>query len=196
MNRRLTEIALASKSPRRKQLLEALGLRVTVIGSSFEEPPYRPADGDPRAYVEAAALGKAAAAHNHGPPLLIAADTIVVIDRAVLGKPRDPDEAAAMLRKLGGREHIVHTGFTVADRARSGMESGVESARVTFGPLDDDLISGYVESGEPLDKAGAYGIQGLGSLLVASIVGDFYSVMGLPIARIGQSLARLGYRLF
>jgi len=194
--RLLTEAALASRSPRRKQLLESLGLRVAVIGNAFEELPYRPGDGEPRDYALAAARSKAAAAPNEGPPVLVAADTCVVVDGAVLGKPRDAAEAERMLHVLAGREHVVHTGFALIDRTSRATASGVESARVTFEPLDDDAIARYVASGEPLDKAGAYGIQGLGALLVASIVGDFYAVMGLPIARIGQALTRFGYRLF
>jgi septum formation protein len=194
MNELIREVSLASASPRRKQLLESLGLRVVVVASAFTENDY--VDGDPRDYARHLAAAKAAGAGNGGPPIVVAADTLVVVGGAVFGKPRTADQAKVMLRTLAGREHTVHTGYAVRDRASNVTESGVESAQVSFLPLDDDAITRYVASGEPMDKAGAYGIQGLGSLLVAGIAGDFYTVMGLPLARIGTTLARLGYRVF
>jgi len=192
---RLREVALASRSPRRKQILESVGLRVVVVPSSYHEPAYRPADGDPRKFARTVARNKANAAAAEGPPVLVAADTIVVAGASVYGKPRDAEHAREMLRELSGRDHTVYTGFAAVDRAAGAGEDGVESARVTFLNLDEDRIAAYVESGEPLDKAGSYGIQGLGALLIASIAGDFFTVMGLPLARIDQALARLGYRL-
>ena len=186
-------VALASRSPRRRQLLKSLGLHVVEVASSYDENAH--AYSDPREMVLEHARGKAALAAPNGPPLLVAADTDVVIDGAVLGKPRDATDAAAMLRLLSGRTHVVHTGFALLDRARGVSCDGVESARVTFLELDGDHIARYVASGEPLDKAGAYGIQGRGALLVASIDGDFYTVMGLPLARLGRAFASLGYDL-
>jgi septum formation protein len=196
MSKPLREVTLASVSPRRRQLLESLGLTVVVVKSDFQEPPYRPDMGDPKTYAQRAAEEKARRANAGGPPVLVAADTVVVVDESVLGKPASSDEAAAMLRRLSGRTHHVHSGFAVIDRATGRSECGVESADVTFAPLDDERITRYVMSGEPMDKAGAYGIQGLGALLVASIAGDFYTVMGLPLARVGQALTHLGYQLF
>lgn len=196
MSEMLRDVTLASASPRRKQLLESLGLRVVVVESSFREREYRSAFGDPQAFARAAASEKARCADPAGPPVLVAADTIVVIDGTVLGKPASADEAAQMLRQLSGREHTVHSGYAVVDRATGRRKDGVESANVTFVSLDDEQIARYVATGEPLDKAGAYGIQGLGALLVACIAGDFYTVMGLPLARIGQALARLGHQIF
>src|SRR5271166_1597953 len=191
----LRSVALASISPRRRQLLESLGLEVVQIKSGYREDDHLDAHRDPRDLVLAHAQGKACLAAAEGPPVLVAADTEVVIDGDVLGKPRDPPEARAMLTRLSGRTHTVHTGFALTDRASGRSVSGVESARVTFLPLDRAQIDRYVATGEPLDKAGAYGIQGRGALLVASIDGDFYTVMGLPLARLGRAFASLGYEL-
>lgn len=194
MSEPLTKIALASKSPRRKQLLEALGLDVEIIPSAYDEAA-EASDGSPGEAALRHALGKAQMAHASGPPVLVAADTIVSLDGELLGKPRDAQEARAMLHRLSGREHRVFTGFVVLDRSNGQSRSGVESTQVRFLPLEPEQIDDYVASGDPLDKAGAYGIQGPGALLVASINGDFYTVMGLPLARIDASLRELGYRM-
>ncbi|MBV8366178.1 MAG: septum formation protein Maf [Candidatus Eremiobacteraeota bacterium] len=188
-------VALASRSPRRRQLLESLGLKVVQIASRYDEEEHADRYADAREMVLAHARGKAALADGSGPPLLVAADTDVVIDGDILGKPRDAAEAAAMLRRLSGKTHIVHTGFAVIDRTRGVSQDGVESARVTFLELNEEQLARYIASGEPFDKAGAYGIQGRGALLVASIDGDFYTVMGLPLARLGRAFASLGYDL-
>jgi septum formation protein len=188
----LTEIALASRSPRRKALLEGLGLHVVIVPSVYDEETAT-SNRDPAELAQRHALGKARHADAGGPPVLVAADTIVAVDGELLGKPRDGDDARRMLRKLAGREHRVFTGFAVLDRAAGTKALGVESAEVRFARLDDKDISAYVASGEPMGKAGAYGIQGLGALLVTSICGDFYTVMGLPLARIDAALRELGY---
>lgn len=193
--RRLSAVTLASISPRRRSLLESLGLEVVVVESSYDERDHDDPRADPRHLVLNHALGKAAHAGRSGPDVLVAADTAVVIDDVTLGKPRNEAEATAMLTRLSGREHIVHTGFAVVDRSAGETISGVESTRVTFLPLTAEHIARYVATGEPLDKAGAYGIQGRGALLVASITGDFYTVMGLPLARLGRAFASLGYEL-
>jgi len=191
----LRSVALASISPRRRQLLESLGLEVVVVPSRYSEDDHQGTALDPRELVLLHAQGKARMAQTSGPPLLVAADTSVVIDGAILGKPSGPAEAKAMLARLSGRTHTVHTGFVLVDRSSDKTASGVESAEVTFLPLTASHIARYVASGEPLDKAGAYGIQGRGALLVASIAGDFYAVMGLPLARLGRAFASLGYEL-
>jgi septum formation protein len=193
MNERLRAIGLASQSPRRKALLESVGLAVTIVPSSYNEEDNLDAATDPSEIALRHALGKARQAQGSGPPVLVAADTIVEIAGELLGKPRDPAAAHAMLRKLSGREHQVYTGFIVLDRASGCSHSGVESTAVRFMALDDDDITAYVATGDPLDKAGAYGIQGRGGLLVSSIQGDFYTVMGLPLARVGAALRELGY---
>ncbi|HLW37079.1 MAG TPA: Maf family protein [Candidatus Eremiobacteraceae bacterium] len=194
MNERLDAVALASLSPRRRDLLEGLGLQVTVIRSAFDEKAAT-WDGDPPELAAEFACRKAAAAENAGPSLVIAADTIVVIDGQLLGKPADPNQAARMLRTLSGREHTVYTGFCVVDRAKQQQRNGVESTSVRFLPLTDAQIASYVARGDPMDKAGAYGIQGRGGLMVSAITGDFFTVMGLPLARLGQALVQLGYDL-
>ena len=191
MNERLTEVSLASASPRRLQLLESLGLRVVVVPSSYEEIDDLASDGLADLALRHA-LGKAAAAEPDGPPVLVAADTVVDVDGESLVKPRDDADAKRMLRMLSGRWHVVHTGFTVVDRDENASVCGVESARVKFVQLDDATIDRYVATGEPHDKAGAYGIQGKGALLVERIEGDFYTVMGLPLARVNAAVRGLG----
>ncbi|MDQ6780240.1 MAG: Maf family protein [Candidatus Eremiobacteraeota bacterium] len=194
MSERLHAIALASQSPRRLQLLRGLGLEVTVIRSGFAEEA-RALEGDPATLAVDLAIGKVRAAEAHGPHIVVGADTIVAVDRTMLGKPQDDGDAVRMLRLLSGREHTVYTGLAVVDR-RSGAEyAGVESTRVHFLPLSDAQIAGYVSSGDADDKAGAYGIQGRGALMVRSIMGDFYTVMGLPLARLGEALSSFGYDL-
>jgi nucleoside triphosphate pyrophosphatase len=193
LSRSLREVSLASQSPRRKQLLEGLGLRVVVVPSAYVEESNTLETHDGSEIALRHALGKAVQAAESGPAVLIAADTVVQIDGELLGKPRDAHEAAAMLRKLSGREHRVYTGFAVVDRTTKVCESGVESTAVHFATLSDSEIAAYVATGDPLDKAGAYGIQGRAGMLVSSIAGDFYTVMGLPLARVGIALRDLGY---
>jgi septum formation protein len=126
---------------------------------------------------------------------VLAADTVVDLDGVALGKPRDSAEAARMLERLSGREHFVHTAFALSRGGRDGVVADRASTRVRFYPLDTEEIAEYVASGEPLDKAGAYGIQGRAASLIESIDGDFYTVMGLPLARVIRALRRLGFVL-
>ncbi|MBC5805210.1 MAG: septum formation protein Maf [Candidatus Eremiobacter antarcticus] len=193
--RRLEAVSLASQSPRRKELLRALALRVVVIPSDFDEDRAEAA-GEPEQLALTFACAKARMAKATGPAVVIAADTVVALDGQIFGKPKGTADAHAMLRALSGREHTVYTAFVVCDRGTGEERSGVESTRVQFSALSDTAITAYVASGDPLDKAGAYGIQGRGGLLVTSIVGDFYTVMGLPLARVGGALAELGYDLW
>lgn len=194
MSELVREISLASESPRRLALLRSLGLDVHVCASAYDEER-APRTGAPADVALAHARGKAGGAAPGGPLLVVAADTLVVVDGEIFGKPRDAREAAGMLRRLAGRTHVVHTAYAVVDRAAGRDESGVSSSSVRFRALDDDAIARYVDTGEPMDKAGAYGIQGKGALLVESIAGDFYAVMGLPLARLAEACARLGYDL-
>jgi septum formation protein len=191
MSERVTEVTLASASPRRLQLLESLGLRVVVVPSTYEERDDLASDGLADLALRHA-VGKAAGADPKGPSLLVAADTVVDVDGIGLAKPQDDADARRMLRTLSGRWHVVHTGFTVVDRSNAKSVSGVESSRVRFAALDDAMIDRYVATGEPRDKAGAYGIQGKGALLVERIDGDFYTVMGLPLARVNAAVRELG----
>ena len=187
-------IILASNSPRRRELLERIGITdFTVAAPNVDEsvePGLSPAD-----MVEELSLRKAgAAAQNFGPDeLIIAADTVVALDAGVLGKPRDEEGAFAMLSALSGRENRVYTGITVL-RGDKAVTQHEETA-VTFRELSPDEIRGYIATGEPLDKAGAYGIQGVGALLVSGIRGDYSNVMGLPVFRLGQILRDFGMDL-
>lgn len=193
----LTRIVLASASPRRYDLLRSLGLRVEVVRSGYEEPALAgvvPAELASRHAAEKLrfALRKGAAAS--GAPV-IAADTVVDLDGAALGKPADPVEAAWMLERLSGRSHHVHTAFALAIAGEPHAIAERETTRVHFFALQPGEIAEYVATGEPLDKAGAYGIQGRAASLVAGIEGDFYTVMGLPLARVIRALRRSGFAL-
>jgi septum formation protein len=183
-----TDLILASQSPRRKQLLRQLGLTFHVEPSPVEETI--PEDGHPADIVRHLALEKAEPISRRYPSALtLAADTVVVHDGAVLGKPRDAAEARAMLRRLSGETHIVFTGLALLHPASSRRIAAHEATRVTFAALSDEEIHAYVASGAPMDKAGAYGIQGdLGAVFVARIEGDFYTVMGLPLHRLYRLL--------
>ena len=187
-------IILASASPRRRELLERIGITdFTIAAPNVDEsvePGLSPAD-----MVERLSLRKArAAASRFGPDeLILAADTVVALDGAVLGKPRDGDDAFAMLSALSGREHRVYTGVTVLRGDRAVTQH--EETAVTFRALSPEEIRGYIATGEPLDKAGAYGIQGVGALLVSGIRGDYSNVMGLPVFRLGRILSGFGLDL-
>jgi len=184
-------VVLASASPRRRELLTLIGVAHEVIPADIDES-YLSGES-PDAHAERLARGKAEtlAARERG-ALVIGSDTIVVVDGDVLGKPKDVAEAEAMLRRLAGRSHTVLTGIAAAWRGRT--ESGVEAVRVTFRPLTDADIRAYVATGEPMDKAGAYGIQGYGATIVTRIEGDYFSVMGLGLHRLVTLLGRLGVR--
>lgn len=185
-------LVLASRSPRRVQLLEMLGLDFEVLPAEVDETRH-PA-GAPAQVAEHLAREKARAVAALRPDaLVIGCDTLVVIDGEVLGKPRDEAHAVQTLLRLEGREHRVETGIAVA--APDGrMESSVEGVRVRFRPFDRRMAEDYVATGEPLDKAGSYGIQGYGATLVDWIEGDFFAVMGLPIARMISLFRALGWR--
>lgn len=184
-------IVLASTSPRRRQLLAQLGLRFEAVPAELDES----ALPDERAvpHVRRLALEKARAVAALRPDaLVIAGDTVVVLDGEIVVKPEGPDDAVAMLLRLQGRTHRVETGVAVV--APGGEEAAdVVGADVTFRPFDAGLARAYVATGEPLDKAGAYGIQGFGAVLVESIRGDYFAVMGLPVARLVELLGRLGW---
>lgn len=187
-------IVLASKSPRRLSLLEALGVSdirvIPAAGSEVTEPGLPPEE-----QVKRLSLAKAeeVAALCAAEDIVIAADTLVVIDGEIFGKPKDRKDAFLMLSALSGREHKVCTGVTViADGAKI---TEAEVTAVRFRGLSVREISNYLDTGEPMDKAGAYGIQGHGALFVEGITGDFYSVMGLPLCRLGIILKKLGVNL-
>lgn len=184
-------LVLASGSPRRARLLAMLGVDFEVRPAHLEES--RRAGEWPAAYAERTAREKAAAVGGLAPgAVVLAADTIVVLDGEVLGKPADAAEAVDMLLKLQGRAHLVQTAVAVAAPDGS-LRSGVEETRVMFRTFDAATASSYAATGEPLDKAGAYGIQGYGATLVEAIEGDFFAVMGLPIVRTLRLLEAAGW---
>ena len=184
-------IILASASPRRRELLERMGLTdFSVITADIDETPL-PGLTCPQ-QVERLSLLKARAVAQQVSPneLIIAADTVVTLDGAILGKPANRNEARQMISTLSGREHQVYTGVTVLQGDKSLTRH--EMTRVNFRPLTDSEVDDYVATGECDDKAGAYGIQGYGCLLVEGIVGDYYNVMGLPVALLSQMLKEFG----
>ncbi len=187
---------LASASPRRKELLEQIGLiGFRIITSPCDESEISGAT--PAETAKRLALTKASLIAAAEPAaLVIGADTIVVLGDEILGKPADPEEAKAMLRRLSGREHTVITGYCLLQRNRGRTENDYVSTRVFFRSLEESEIESYVATGEPLDKAGAYGIQGRGALFVERIEGCYSNVVGLPLAKIGQALRRFGIEVW
>lgn len=184
-------VILASASPRRRELLSLIGIAHEVRPADIDESVL-PAEA-PAPHAERLARGKAhALAEGHPDIVVIAADTIVVVDGDILGKPRDASQAALMLRRLAGRQHIVYTAIAVARDSRT--ESAVEAVQVTMRALNDREIAAYIATGEPMDKAGAYGIQGYGATIVERVDGDYFSVMGLGLRRLVELLARVGVR--
>ena len=185
------DIILASQSPRRRELLERMGVGdFRIVTPDIDEQMDR--ELPPGALVGRISLEKALAvqAQEGKGPIIIAADTVVALDGAVLGKPADELEAFKMLSTLSGCRHQVYTGLTVLQGEEQYTVS--EETTVTFRELSAEEIDRYIATGEPMDKAGAYGIQGYGALLVEGIQGDYYNVMGLPVCRLGLLLRRLG----
>lgn len=183
-----TDLILASQSPRRRKLLDQLGLDFTVQVSPIEETI--PPGVAPEHIVQVLAQHKAESiAASHPSALTLGADTLVVLDGDILGKPADPAEARAMLRRLSSRTHTVYTGIALVHPDSSRTCTAYEATMVTFAPLDDEEIDDYVASGSPLDKAGAYGIQDdRGAVFVSQIEGDYYNVVGLPLHRLYRML--------
>lgn len=190
----LTRVVLASASPRRLALLQSLGLAVDVVSSGYEEPAMPGMAPAELAGRHAAEKLRAVLGRTLRTAPVIAADTVVDVDGRALGKPRDAREATGMLELLSGREHAVHTAFAIGLPGGETVEER-GTTRVRFYPLDPVEIAEYVATGEPFDKAGAYGIQGRAASLVEAIDGDFYTVVGLPLARVIRALRRLGFAL-
>ena len=182
-------VVLASASPRRRELLALVGIEHDVRPTNIDES-YLPGE-TPREHAERLAREKAGALEIPD-AVTIGSDTIVVVDGDVLGKPRDRDHAHAMLRRLSGRSHVVMTG--VAVRWQGQIISGLEEVGVTFRMLTDDDIERYVATGEPMDKAGAYGIQGYGATIVERVDGDYFAVMGLALNLLVRLLREAGLR--
>ena len=185
------DIILASKSPRRRALLEQMGVRdFRIVTPDIDEHMDR--DLPPAELVRQISLEKAQTVAAQADPntVVIAADTVVALDGVVLGKPADKEEAFRMLSLLSGNRHQVYTGLTVLRGEQ--VFSQWEETAVTFRALTAEEIEAYIATGEPMDKAGAYGIQGYGALFIQGISGDYYNVMGLPVCRLGQILGQLG----
>jgi septum formation protein len=204
-------IILASASPRRRALLEQIGLPFEAIASRAAEEAEGLSD-DPEEHVrQAAALKALEVAGRVARGLVVGADTIVYVDGDILGKPSDAREAAAMLRRLSGKTHTVYTGLALVEAKGDAVGpasrpspaeavAAVDAAdavatRVTMRPLSDSEIAGYIATGEPLDKAGAYAIQGRGAVLVRAVNGCYSNVVGLPVSRLAEMLAERGVRV-
>ena len=182
---------LASGSPRRSELLNNLGLRPRVMPADVDETPLP--DEEPKMMVKRLAMMKAlhvAKAYAGKDVLVIGADTCVHVDGRVLGKPKSEDEAKEMLALLSGRSHEVYTGYAAVRCEDMQTVAGSEETRVRMKPLSDGEIAAYVRSGEPMGKAGAYGIQEKGSLLIEKIEGDYFNVVGLPVCALGERLKK------
>lgn len=190
----LPPIVLASASPRRRNLLADLGLDFEVLPVAADETP--PADVAPPEIVQELARRKAALAKTARPEaLLIACDTLVFLDGVPLEKPRDRDQALEFLGRLAGREHSVFSGLAVWHAPQDALRLAFRETRVLMRALSNREMQRYVDSGEPYDKAGGYGIQGRGALLIDSIQGDYYNVMGLPLTLLDSMLQEFDLRL-
>ena len=182
---------LASSSPRRRELLASIGLEFDVVPSNI--PEVRGDDESPEEYVARLSREKAAVvAKQHPSRWIIAADTTVLLGDAMLEKPLDGEDAKRMLATIAGRTHIVYTGVTLQNVERGHHETRVATSEVRMLPLDGRDIAWYVATGEPLDKAGAYAVQGIGAMFIDSIHGSYTNVVGLPLATLFQMLRKAG----
>lgn len=187
----LSPVYLASKSPRRKKLLSQLNINFKVINIHIDESSK---NGElPSGMVKRLSkekMEKARKKVNDG--IIITADTIVVIDNKILGKPKDKKDAEKILKKLSGKTHTVYTGFSVFNTSNNKCITDYEKTNVTFRKLEQDEIKNYIESGTPMDKAGAYGIQDdFGAVFIKKIDGDYYNVVGLPLSSLYDSLKKI-----
>ncbi|MEG0874182.1 MAG: nucleoside triphosphate pyrophosphatase [Clostridiales bacterium] len=192
----MKKIILASASPRRKEILANLGLDFTIAPANIDETPM--AEEEPQSYVLRMAVQKAiAAAKAHGEKegIFLAADTIVVLDNKILGKPENVADAKSMLSSLSGREHIVITAIGMVDKGNNRTVSAMEQTVVYFQELNQREIESYVATGEPMDKAGGYGAQGLGSLFIRRLEGDYFNVVGLPVNKLYTLFKEIGIDL-
>ena len=185
------QLILASQSPRRRYLLEQAGLTFSVLPSTIDENAIQLTA--PSNYVKALAEAKAMdVAVRYPDSWVIGADTIVTIDKAILGKPSSPLEAKEMLIKLSGQSHFVYTGYAIACKEKSTCVCDAVKTIVAFKDLSDTEIDWYIGTGEPFDKAGAYAIQGMGTFLVRRINGSYTNVVGLPVCEVVETLLKLG----
>ena len=191
----MKSIILASSSPRRKQLLEQIGLSITVVSSNFDEklnPRLKP-----RSQVEYLAEGKAkAVVKNYSDAIIIAADTVVVLNDEIIGKPASIYAAKNVLRRLSGKCHSVITGFCILDTEKNKSITKSVETLVYFKKLSNKEVTGYIAGGEPMDKAGAYGIQGRGAVFIEKISGDYFNIVGLPLSAVVEELKRFGVSIW
>ncbi len=186
----MSKIILASQSPRRRELLSVLFNEFDVMVSNADET--MPQNLAPSECVTEIAYRKLCdVTQSCAGALVIAADTIVVLNGKILGKPKDANDAFDMLRELSANTHTVYTGVAISYRNK--VSTFAEETKVTFRKLDDATITAYIKTGEPMDKAGAYGIQNKGALFVEKIEGDYFNVVGLPICRLSKELEKLGF---
>jgi septum formation protein len=187
------KLILASASPRRAEVLHDAGVSFSVLSAAIDETPL--ANESPNDLVQRLAETKAelVAARAVGPAIIIAADTEVVLDGHVLGKPRTTDDARHMLRKLSGRTHSVITGVTLIRLPDAERRNFVETTQVFFAKIPDEEILRYLATGEPFDKAGSYAIQGRAGRYVPRVEGCYFNIVGLPLARLCQTLEELGW---
>src|SRR3989344_5942048 len=187
----MKNIVLASSSPRRKEILEKTGLSFIVDPSNFEENLDQ--DLEPKELVKELSLGKAKdVTKRHKNAIVIAADSVVLLNGKVLGKPHTKEKAESMLSELSGSIHSAITGFTIIDTDTGKTVSEAVETKIYFKKLTKEEIENYVETGEPLDKAGAYAIQGKGGMFVEKIEGDYYNIVGLPLANLVEKLKEFG----
>lgn len=191
---KMKKIILASSSPRRKTLLEQIGLKFEIDPSNYNEGAV--SEMEPRKLAEYLSLKKAIeVAKRHEETVVISADTVVVIDSKILGKPKTSEEAKSMLKKLSGKCHSVITGFAIIDTGDNKQISKSVETKVYFKNLSEKEIDAYISTGEPMDKAGAYGIQGKAALFVERIEGDYFNVVGLPVLSLTEELKNFGIKI-
>jgi len=183
----VSDLILASHSPRRRELLKLIGHPFTCCTTTVDETPAE--DESPGVHVTRLSELKAVTAgRTLDRGIVIGCDTVVVLNGEILGKPRSRDEALDMLMNLQGRTHTVYSGFALYDVPTGRLMSDYETTQVTMRSITEDIFLRYIETGEPLDKAGAYGIQGYGAVLISSIQGCYFNVMGLPLSRLMEAL--------
>ena len=188
------KIVLASRSPRRKQMLDQIGLQFEIRESEYEED--MSAKSDPYELVKFLALNKARdVAKHYDDTIIIGADTVVVLDNEVIGKPKDREEIRGLLRKFSGREHKVISGFAVIDTKNNIEVNDFGEASLLFRDLTDEEIDDYINCGDPIDVAGGYNMFAKAPVFLESIRGDFYSIIGLPLNKIFVELRKLGVKV-
>lgn len=190
LKKKESNLFLASASPRRREILAEGGIAHKVLPADVDEAVFE--GMEPRLMVQLLAAAKAAAAAGKCEGLVLGADTVVVLSGKVMGKPKDGEEAFSMLSALSGKTHSVYTGVCILRTEDGRLKTHLEETKVTFRSLSETEIRAYIETGEPMDKAGAYGIQGLGGKLVEKTEGDFLNVVGLPLEAVKRLIREFG----